>query len=191
MSEYFSNLPIISYDLDRKKPSTEYLAVDIFRRNFIREKVLSNVLSYYPYQIQEGERPDTLAHMYYGSVDYMWLILYANDIFDVYYDWPFFGKQLENFIIQKYGSVLSASTTVHHYEQILRAEVSSTADVNRILEKTVHVDKITYDSLPATERKSISNLDFEINENESKRNIILIEDVYAQQILEESRNIYG
>ena len=191
MSEYFSNLPLLTYDLDRKKPSTQYLAIDIFRRNVIREKVLTNIITYYPYQVQEGERPDTLAELYYGSVDFMWLILYANDIFDVYYDWPFFGKQLENFIKQKYGSLLSASTTVHHYEQILRVEVSSTADVNRILEKTVHVDKITYDSLPATERKSISNLDFEINENESKRNIILIEDVYAQQILEESRNIYG
>ena len=191
MSEYFSNLPLLTYDLDRKKPSTQYLAIDIFRRNVIREKVLTNIITYYPYQIQEGERPDSLAELYYGSVDFMWLILYANDIFDVYYDWPFFGKQLENFIKQKYGSILSASTTVHHYEQILRVEVSSTADVNRILEKTVHVDKITYDSLPATERKSISNLDFEINENESKRNIILIEDVYAQQILEESRNIYG
>ena len=191
MSEYFSNLPLLTYDLDRKKPSTQYLAIDIFRRNVIREKVLTNIITYFPYQVQEGERPDTLAELYYGSVDFMWLILYANDIFDVYYDWPFFGKQLENFIKQKYGSILSASTTVHHYEQILRVEVSSTADVNRILEKTVHVDKITYDSLPATERKSISNLDFEINENESKRNIILIEDVYAQQILEESRNIYG
>lgn len=191
MSEYFSNLPLLTYDLDRKKPSTQYLAIDIFRRNVIREKVLTNIITYYPYQIQEGERPDILAELYYGSVDFMWLILYANDIFDVYYDWPFFGKQLENFIIQKYGSVLSASTTVHHYEQILRAEVSSTADTNRILEKTVHIDKTTYDSLPATDRKSISNLDFEINENESKRNIILIEDVYAQQILEESRNIYG
>ena len=49
MSEYFTNLPIITYDLDRKKPSTEYLAVDIFRRNFVREQVLSNVVSYYPY----------------------------------------------------------------------------------------------------------------------------------------------
>ena len=85
MSEYFTNLPLITYDLDKKKPSTEYLAIDIFRRNFIRERVLSNVLSYYPYQVQEGERPDTLSHLYYGSVDFMWLILYANDIFDVYY----------------------------------------------------------------------------------------------------------
>lgn len=191
MSEYFSNLPLLRYDLDRKRPSTQYLAVDIFRRNVIREKVLTNVISYYPYQIQEGERADTLADMYYGSVDFMWLILYANDIFDIYYEWPFFGKQLENFIIQKYGSILSASTTVHHYEQILRAEVSATASSDRVLEKTIHVDKTTYDLLSTTERKSISNLDFEINENESKRNIILIEDVYAQQILEESRNIYG
>ena len=191
MSEYFSNLPIISYDLDRKKPSTEYLAVDIFRRNFIREKVLSNVLSYYPYQIQEGERPDTLAHMYYGSVDYMWLILYANDIFDVYYDWPFFGNQFTKFVENKYGSILSAQTEVHHYEQILRAEVSSTVDTERILEKTIHIDKTTYDNLLDSERKRITNFDFEILENESKRNIVLIEDIYAQQILEESRTIYG
>ena len=191
MSEYFTNLPIITYDLDRKKPSTEYLAVDIFRRNFVREQVLSNVVSYYPYQVQEGERPDTLAHMYYGSVDFMWLIFYANDIFDPYYDWPFFGSQFQEFIKNKYGSILSAQNTVHHYEQILRTEVAATADTDRILEKTIHIDKVTYDSLATTARKSISNFDYEILENESKRNIILIEDVYAQQILEESRTIYG
>ena len=191
MSEYFTNLPIITYDLDRKKPSTEYLAVDIFRRNFVREQVLSNVVSYYPYQVQEGERPDTLAHMYYGSVDFMWLIFYANDIFDPYYDWPFFGSQFQEFVKNKYGSILSAQNTVHHYEQILRTEVAATADTDRILEKTIHIDKVTYDSLSTTARKSISNFDYEILVNESKRNIILIEDVYAQQILEESRTIYG
>ena len=191
MSEYFTNLPIITYDLDRKKPSTEYLAVDIFRRNFVREQVLSNVVSYYPYQVQEGERPDTLAHMYYGSVDFMWLIFYANDIFYTYYDWPFFGSQFQEFVKNKYGSILSAQNTVHHYEQILRTEVAATADTDRILEKTIHIDKVTYDSLATTARKSISNFDYEILENESKRNIILIEDVYAQQILEESRTIYG
>ena len=191
MSEYFSNLPLLTYDLDRKKPSTQYLAIDIFRRNVIREKVLTNIITYYPYQVQEGERPDTLAELYYGSVDFMWLILYANDIFDPYYDWPFFGSQFQEFVKNKYGSILSAQNTVHHYEQILRTEVAATADTDRILEKTIHIDKVTYDSLATTARKSISNFDYEILENESKRNIILIEDVYAQQILEESRTIYG
>jgi len=109
----------------------------------------------------------------------------------VHYEWPLFGKQFENLVIKKYGSVLSATTTVHHYEQILRAEVAGTPDTERILEKTVHVDKTTYDGLVSTDRKSISNFDFEILENEQKRNIVLVEDVYAQQILEESRTIYG
>ena len=79
MSEYFTNLPLINYDINKNKPSTSVRAVDIFRRNTIREKVLNNLLTYYPYYVQPGERPDTLADQYYGSVDYMWLILFAND----------------------------------------------------------------------------------------------------------------
>ena len=191
MSEYFTNLPLINYDINKNKPSTSVRAVDIFRRNTIREKVLNNLLTYYPYYVQPGERPDTLADQYYGSVDYMWLILFANDIMDVYHEWPLFGKDFNNFIIKKYGSVLSASNTVHHYEQILRSEIPATADTPKILEKTVHVDLTTYNSLPASSRRSISQYDYELIQNDKKRSIILIEDIYAKQILEESRKIYN
>ena len=191
MSEYFTNLPLINYDINKNKPSTSVRAVDIFRRNTIREKVLNNLLTYYPYYVQPGERPDTLADQYYGSVDYMWLILFANDIMDVYHEWPLFGKDFNNFIIKKYGSVLSASNTVHHYEQILRSEIPATADTPKILEKTVHVDLTTYNSLSESSRRSISQYDYELIQNDKKRTIILIEDIYAKQILEESRKIYN
>ena len=191
MSEYFTNLPLINYDINKNKPSTSVRAVDIFRRNTIREKVLNNLLTYYPYYVQPGERPDTLADQYYGSVDYMWLILFANDIMDVYHEWPLFGKEFNNFIIKNYGSVLSASNTVHHYEQILRTEIPATADIPKILEKTIHVDLTTYNTLPESSRRSISQYDYEHIQNEKKRSIILIEDIYAKQILEESRKIYN
>ena len=191
MSEYFTNLPLINYDIDKTKPSNTTVAVDIFRRNIIREKIISNVLSYYPYQVKFGDRPDTIADQYYGSVDYMWLILYANDIFDVYNEWPKFGSEMKNFIIKKYGSVLSASNSVHHYEQILRSEIPATADIPKIKEKTVHIDKTTFDTLSSGSRRSVSNYDYELIENEKKRSIVLIEDIYAKQILEESRKLYG
>ena len=191
MSEYFTNLPLINYDIDKTKPSNTTVAVDIFRRNIIRDKVLSNVLSFYPYQVKFGDRQDTIADQYYGSVDYMWLVLYANDIFDVYNEWPKFGPDMKNFIIKKYGSVQSASNTIHHYEQILRAEIPATADTPKINEKVVHIDKTTYDSLSSGVKRSISNYDYELIENEKRRSIILIEDIYAKQILEESRTIYG
>jgi len=110
MSEYFTNFPLINYDINKTKPSNTVKAVDIFRRNTIREKVLNNLLTYYPYYIQPGERPDTLSHQYYGSIDYMWIILFANDIMDVYYEWPLFGTDLKEFIIKKYGSVVSSTT---------------------------------------------------------------------------------
>tara|TARA_S200000501_G_scaffold374988_1_gene425850 strand:+ start:878 stop:1453 length:576 start_codon:yes stop_codon:yes gene_type:complete len=191
MSEYFTNLPLINYDIDKSKPSNTTIAVDIFRRNVIRDKILSNVLSYYPYQVKFGDRPDTIADQYYGSVDYMWLVLYANDIFDVYNEWPKFGPDMKNFIIKKHGSVLTASNSVHHYEQILRSEIPATADTPKIKEKTVHIDKTTYDTLSSGSRKSVSQYDYELIENEKRRNIILIEDIYAKQILEESRTLYG
>ena len=191
MSEYFSNFPLINYDIEKTKPSNTVVAVDIFRRNIIREKVLSNLLTYYPYQVKYGDRPDTLADQYYGSVDYMWIILYANDIFDVYNEWPKFGPDMKNFIINKYGSVLQANNTVHHYEQILRTEIPQTAETSKIVEKVINIDKTTYDSIPEGSRRSVSQYEYELIENEKKRNIILVEDIYVKQIQEESRTLYG
>lgn len=191
MSEYFTNFPLINYDINKTKPTNVSTVVDIFRRNVIREKVLSNLLTYYPYQIKPGDRPDTLSEQYYGSVDYMWLILYANDIFDVYNEWPKFGPDMKNFIIHKYGSILSAQSTIHHYEQILRKEIPATVDNPKILEKTIHVDLTTYNSLSTDLRRSVTQYEYELKENEKRRTIILIEDIYVKQILEESRKIYG
>ncbi len=191
MSEYFTNFPLINYDINKTKPSNTVKAVDIFRRNTIREKVLNNLLTYYPYYIQPGERPDTLSHQYYGSIDYMWIILFANDIMDVYYEWPLFGPDLKEFIIKKYGSVLSSSNTIHHYEQILRSEIPATADAPKILEHSVKVDLTTYNSLDTGSRRSITQYDYELMENEKKRSIVLVEDIYVKQILEESRELYN
>ena len=84
-----------------------------------------------------------------------------------------------------------ASYDNYHYEQILRTEVAKTADTPKILERTVVVDASTYNDLASDSRRSISQYDFEVIENEKKRNIVLIEDIYAKQILDESRRLYS
>ena len=40
-------------------------------------------------------------------------------------------RDFENYIKDKYGSVSSAQTTLHHYEQILSAEIAETADTSK------------------------------------------------------------
>ncbi len=191
MSDFFKNYKSFYYNIDKVKPITGKLATNILSRVNLVSGILKNVRSYYPYRIKEYERPDVIAEQYYGNSDLVFLIFLANNIQDPLYDWPLFGNELTNFIKEKYGSVDSARTGVHHYEQIIRSEVNKTADTPKVLEKVVVVNKETYDLLCETKRKIIYDYDYEIIKNNAKKQIVLIEDIYTKQILQELRSLYA
>jgi len=191
MSDFFKNYRTLYYNIDKVKPVRGKLATNILSRVQIVDEVLQNVRSYYKHRIQEGERPDTIAEDYYKDSNLAFLIFLANNIQDPLYDWPLFGDNLTNFIKEKYGSVDSARTSVHHYEQILRSGSDKTADTPKILEKVVVVDKESYDLLDASKRKIIYNYDYEIMKNNKKKTIVLIENTYSKQILNELKSLYA
>jgi hypothetical protein len=190
MSEFFKNYNKFYYNMDKVKPVRGILATNLMSRVNINNKVLKNISSYYSYRIKESERPDIIATQYYGSPDYTYLIFLANQIQDPLYDWPLFGNDLTKFIEDKYDSLDAARTGIHHYEKTLRNSSDKTADTNKILEKVAIVNKETYDALEATERKIIYNYDYEIMKNNEKKDIILIENTYSKQIMNELRAIY-
>jgi len=191
MSDFFRNYPTGFYNIDKVKPVRGTFSTNILTRIKAKPEIFKNVFTYYPYRVEEFERPDTLASKYYGSSDFTFLIFLANDITDPMYDWPLFGDDFENLIIEKYGSVADARTGIHHYEKILRTEVPASADQSKVLEKVAIIDKETYDDTAEASRKIIYNYDYEVIENNKKKNIVLIEDIYAKQILNELRNFYG
>ena len=191
MSEFFRNYKTFFYNMDKVKPVRGTLATSLLSRVNVNNEVLKNISSYHPYRIKEHERPDIIAQQYYGSSDYTYLIFLANQIQDPLYDWPLFGDDLVNFIKEKYGSLDSARIEIHHYEQILRSGSNKTADTGKILEKTVIINEETYDALGETERKIIYNYDYEIMKNNEKKEIILIENTYSKQIMNELRSIYA
>jgi len=191
MSDFFRNYPTGFYNIDKVKPVRGTFSTNILTRIKAKPEIFKNVFTYYPYRIEEFERPDTLASKYYGSSDFAFLIFLANDITDPLYEWPLFGDDFENLIIEKYGSVADARTGIHHYEKILRAEVPASADQSKVLEKVAIIDKETYDDTAEASRKIIYNYDYEVIKNNKKKNIVLVEDVYAKQILNELRNFYG
>ena len=177
--------------MDKVKPVRGTLATNLLSRVNVNNEILKNISSYYPYRIKEFERPDIIAHQYYGSSDYTYLIFLANQIQDPLYDWPLFGDELKKFIEEKYGSIDSARTGIHHYEKILRSGSNATADTSKILEKVAIVNKETYDVLSETERKIIYNYDYEIMKNNEKKEIVLIDNTYSRQIMNELRSIYA
>jgi len=176
--------------MDKVKPIKGKLVTNLLSRVNVSNDVLKNVTSYYPYRIKEFERPDVIAQKYYENSDLTFLIFLANNIQDPLYDWPLFGDEFINLLNDKYGSIDSARTSVHHYERILRSGSDKTPDTPKILEKVVIVDKETYDLLSSTERKIIYNYDYETMKNNAKKEIILIDNDFSKQILNELRSIY-
>jgi len=192
MSQFFENYNKINYNMDKNFPVTTTKSVNLFNRVKIREIVKNKLTAYYPYYIKEFERPDTISYDYYGSVNYTWLVLMANDIIDPQYQWPLFGSAMTNFIVKKYGSLEESRANIHHYEKIIRPEqiVNTEDGYKKVLEKTVIITEETYNETSINLRKAITNFEYEIIKNDLKRNIVLIDKNYANQIQKEFRTLY-
>ena len=94
MSNYFDQMPIINYN--------GYQVRDLTRRNRLLPMSISNPYLFLPYTIADEDRPEDIAYYYYGSTDYTWLVLLANNIMDPYYQWPLKEDDFNKYLIKKY-----------------------------------------------------------------------------------------
>jgi phage terminase large subunit GpA-like protein len=94
MSNYFDQMPIINYD--------GYQVRDLTRRNRLLPVSISNPYLFLPYTVSEEDRPEDIAYYYYGSTDYTWLVLLANNIIDPYHQWPLKEDDFNKYLIKKY-----------------------------------------------------------------------------------------
>jgi hypothetical protein len=97
MTNYFENFPIINYGGRRIR--------DISRRDRFVERLQSDPYVSLPYTIKDGDKPEDIAYYYYGSTDYTWLVLLANNIVDPYHDWPLSEDNFEKYLINKYAGL--------------------------------------------------------------------------------------
>lgn len=108
MSRYFENFNTAQYN--------DEICRVITHRAGITRDVMARASVFYPYQTKEGERPDTLSHLYYNDSSLEWLVFFANGIIDPYYGWYLSGDQFKQYIISKYGSLVEAQLKTHHYQ---------------------------------------------------------------------------
>ena len=182
MANYFRNLPKVGYDINGTGKNSFLSVTNIMKRVKFKPSVLEDISNYYPYFVKEGERPDIIAHSEYGNVGYAYLILLVNDIQDPNFDWPLSSQVFEKFIINKYGSVSSAISNIKTYYQIIRAEVSRTGTSERVPEVKFAVDVTTYDTLGTSDRKTLSDYDYEVELNDNKGKIRLINPSFIKDI---------
>jgi len=147
MSEFFVHYPQISYDISGTKPAKVKTVINLMERAKIKNVVLDDIIRYFPYSIKENQRPDHVSDEIYGDVKYTWLIFLINDIVDPIYDWPLGTREFGSYVKNKYGSLATAKSSIHQYEQILRTRVEATGTTEPIPEARIIIDETTYDTL--------------------------------------------
>lgn len=209
---YFRELPNLEYlsPLNSKGSSFEYIAVkNLFRRVKLFDWIKEYSNTFLKIQIGDYERPDIIAEEYYGSSSYDWVVMITADITNLQAQWPLSNHDLNDFVEEKYG--LENVNDIHHYETL---EVRD--DKNRlILPKGKVVDsdfKINppdglnslyytivtpYETRQVTNYQEqvdgivvgVSNWEYEVDINESKRTISILKPSYLQQFLNDMRKL--
>ncbi len=187
--QYFDSLPKIIKTTD----GISILMTDLMARCSIIPEILKNPLLYYDYDVQDGDTPEIVAYKYYGNSYRYWIVLFANQITDPQWDWPLDSNSFDSFIANKYQT-FDAYNTAHHYEKII-TQYDAVTQTNTI--KKIIIDETTYNSLNSsvtTYNLSTGNLtititksivtyyDYEVEMNESKRTIKLLNANYVDQL---------
>lgn len=190
MSEFFSHYPQIDYNITGTAPPKYKTIINIMNRAKFKNIVGDTIVAYNPYSIPENERPDVTAVKFYGDVKFTWLIFLINDIHDPIYEWPLGSRDFINFIGSKYGSINDAKTKIHHYEHIIRPRVEATGTSDAKEKACITIDVDTYNTLDAVDRDTIYCFEWEVDENEKKRDIKMVDPRFAATIFGEHAEKY-
>ena len=206
---YFSLTPNIAYDTKPVSyPFSESdftLAKNFFRRYKINNDQFGYATFYTKYSVQQNVRIEGIAKAYYGKAEYDWVIILTNNLINPQFSWPLNDYTVRKIAEEKYGD--DTYSGVHHYETIetKSGQVAQGFVVNA-LEGGLRVDKSFYDSpftywngsqyvtvAGNTVSKPVLNFDYEIAENEKKRDIYILKKSFFLKFIEDfkKQNLYS
>lgn len=191
--DLFPDLLLPSFS-DNRNSNYDYVRVkNLFKRAKIRDDFFQNATVFDKYAIVGDNRPDNVAQELYGSPQLDWIILISNNIINVREEWPMSQSDLNNYLLDKYGS--ERLQEIHHYET---KEVRD-SEGNLLLQAGLVVDANfqfkysnfgTYKVLSGVNIvTSVSNYDYEVLKNDEKRTIYVLRQNYIQTVIDDMREI--
>lgn len=155
---YFSKFPVINYSLD--DGATSFAVIDIFRRIKADRLNIQTSLAYYTYDVDSQDTPEIVADRVYNDSSLHWIILLTNEIIDPRWDWPMSDVQLINYTKHKYGidNVYATLQYINDYNDVVHSSY-------------------------AGNKYPVSYLDYEIAQNEARRQIKILKAQYVPQFI--------
>ena len=158
---------------DPKGGGSAKLATNIMKRVRMRANMKKEVVMLDQYDVKENETPEIVSDKHHGSPYYHWVVMMLNDISDVNHDWVKSTRQLQKYLLSKYTEIQLTET--HHYE------IPQTSGDTTIM---IEVENSTYPSATI-----VTNYEYEVALNESKRKIDLLRNDYLGFFTEEFANL--
>ena len=214
---YFRELPDLLYQSpysNRISSSTYVSAKNIFRRMKIRDDLKNVFTVFNKYEIEDGERPDTIAESLYGSSKYDFVVILSAGITNINHQWPVEDYQIYDIALAKYGSETEMNME-HHYEtyEIKDDMGRQILPPNLIVDKDFKIDgsslrfgtnrftlisqagntklddKDQYTVATDNIARPVSNFEHEIQENEKNREIDVLQRGYLTTFVNDLRDI--
>ena len=213
---YFNELPNILYQspLLHKNSSTDYISIkNLFRRAKLFDYLGNNVSIFNKFVIGDGDRPDTIAESLYNDSSLDYVVVLVAGITNINHEWPLQDFQVYDYALQKYGSE-SKMFEDHHYEtfeikddkgrQILPPDLivdkdfkmdgsalrfNSTYTLISEAGNSQLDDKNEYTVLTDNIARAVSNFEYEISENEKKREINVLRNGYISIFINDLRDV--
>jgi hypothetical protein len=189
MGFYFREVPNLDYISpfrDRPSSETYITGKNLFRRVKIRDDLKGIFTLYNEYSIEGDDRPDVVAEKVYNDSSLDWVILVTNNIINIRNEWPLSDRDLRNFCQDKYGNQLLdtryyVTTEVTDSKGRLILPAGLTVDSDFTIPDP---DEATQNINPVT---GVSNLEYETNKNDEKRQIFILRREYLAQFLEDTK----
>src|SRR5579885_1732673 len=170
--QYFRYFPTVPYTFTVGNSEQVSLITDTTVHVQIKERLRQNITAFYDYIVSDGERPDSVATKVYGSPTYTWIVLIVNVIFSLF-DWQLTSEEFNNYIVERYGSVSNAQSTLIY---------KTTSGVV--------VDSATYAALPvAKQGVTTTAYDKELADNEAKRRIKVLPIDFVPPLVQDLKRI--
>ena len=188
---YFRELPNFEYQspfANSTGASDFVIAKNVFRRMKLRDDLKNVFTLFNKYNIDEGERPDTVAEKEYGKSDLDWVVLLSAGIINVRNEWPLSSRDLYNYVVEKYG--LAEKDFVHHYETKEIRDSQNRLIIPEGNRVDANFDITFFDNgtiITKSEISGITNYEFEMRENIKKSTINILRRSYLQQFLRDMK----
>ena len=192
---YFQELPNILYPSllpSRNKVESRVIIKNLFKRSKLRTDLDQAITAFNYYNIKDGMRPDMVAQELYDNPELDWVVLTSSNITNIRNEWPLNHNDLQEYMLEKYGSEANIAKVHHHETREIRDEYDRV-----VIPAGLQVDEgftfkyknFSNSIVTVNPVSAITNYQYEVRLNDEKRRIRVLKSEYLSAFISEHREI--